>query len=179
MVILQRLHRAEKNHRNAPTRRDSQERLAPFSARGCFLPVQRGNLAPAAHKAAGDFFVRVLCNAQSNALCIASQATNRETSMTPNKPKPGDRGRYHVGSDCYPITCISVTPKGREVKFRSESFKAGEGHDYYGTQVWECYENPDGAIHAAHWSEKRQRYQLNGCGSIFFDGWHARQDPSF
>lgn len=94
-------------------------------------------------------------------------------------PKVGDRGRRHVGSDVYPITCTRVSKTGRIVHYKQDNFSAGPGHDYFGTQNWVFEENPKNALEQrADWSDTWQCYQVKGCGSVFFDGWMAYQDPS-
>ncbi len=97
---------------------------------------------------------------------------------SPDIPEVGARGRMHVGSDVYPVTCTYVSLSGKSVRFKVDEFKAGPGHDYHGVQKWEFEENPHAREERADWSPKRQRYQKDGC-SLFFTGWDAYQDPSF
>lgn len=96
-----------------------------------------------------------------------------------NIPKVGDKGRWHVGSDIYPVTCIKVSKNGHKVTFRQEIFYPDVGHDYYGDQKWRFMENPKGTISTAYWSAKRKRYLVDGFLGVYFEGWCARQDPGF
>lgn len=96
-------------------------------------------------------------------------------------PQVGDRGTHSIGSDTYPVTCVHVSPSGRVIKVRYESFVADKenGHDYYGQQKWLITENSNGRVDRAHWSPGAQRYRIGGCGTVRFNGWAARMDPGF
>jgi hypothetical protein len=95
------------------------------------------------------------------------------------KPEVGTKGRYSIGSDTYPITIISVSKSGKTIQARVENFKAGPGHDFFGVQNWIIEENPNGRIETFTWHPSNQSYRQNGYGWVLFNGWYAKQDPSY
>ena len=50
-----------------------------------------------------------------------------------------------VGSDRYPYTIIQIKSKTR-ILVQRDDYKAKEGSDYYGTQIYDYTENKEGAI---------------------------------
>lgn len=90
----------------------------------------------------------------------------------------GDKGYYQIGSDSYPITCISVSPKKAKIGIRFESFSPGDKHDYYGVQQWIILPNINGRIDFAYWSTISNTYRLES-GHCYFGHWRAYKDPSF
>ena len=95
------------------------------------------------------------------------------------KPSIGQQGRYAIGSDCYPITVVYVSPSGKTIRVQHDSFRAGEGHDYFGAQKWIIERNLQGRVERFDWSPSLGCFSRKGTGYVRLDGWRAYQDPSF
>lgn len=97
--------------------------------------------------------------------------------MTPTtQVNIGDGATYSVGSDRYPATVIAKT--AHTVTLQDDTFKAGEGHNYFGSQVWVFSPNPEGPTRVARWSPKRQAF-VNGDTRYHVGHRSAYHDPSF
>ena len=89
----------------------------------------------------------------------------------------------HVGSDCYPGKVVRVVSR-RCIEVTKVEFTAGEGHDYFGKQVWVVHhDRPDGCIRTytlringewVHEGESAHRRQALVIGYA-----RAYQDPHF
>lgn len=102
-------------------------------------------------------------------------------TKTITKPEIGAKGCYSIGGDAYPVTVIAVTPSGNKVTVRYEKFKGDieNGHEYYGQQKWIIEEDPKGRTETFSWHPSNKAYRQGGCGWLRFNGWFAKQDPSF
>lgn len=59
----------------------------------------------------------------------------------------GSPATMTIGSDRYAATVIAYDLKAGVVTVRNDKVTAGEGHDYFGQQVWEFEPNPKGSTH--------------------------------
>lgn len=83
---------------------------------------------------------------------------------------------YSVGSDRYPATVIAKTPS--TIIVQDDNFTAGEGHNYFGAQVWNFSPNLNGRTMVCRWSAKRNAW-VNGGRNIHVGARGAYQNPSF
>jgi hypothetical protein len=103
-----------------------------------------------------------------------------EDTMT--TPTIGTHGYYSIGSDAYPVTVIAVSKSGKKITVQYDKFYGDKenGHDYFGQQKWRYERNENGRIEDFRWSDRRKRFQgKGGTGSVYLNGWFAKQDPSF
>jgi len=87
-----------------------------------------------------------------------------------------------VGSDRYPYTVVEISTSGKTIKVVKDIFMPGEGHDYYGTQVWVYTQTTSQAARdnskIARWSAKMGCYQIGGI-RLYVGKREAHIDPSF
>lgn len=72
-------------------------------------------------------------------------------------PKVGDPATYGIGSDSYPYTIVSVSASGKTITARRDQSIAAEGHDYYGSQKYNYFANPNA---------QPEKFTLRKCGSF-------------
>jgi predicted Abi (CAAX) family protease len=85
-----------------------------------------------------------------------------------------------VGSDCYPYTIL--TRSDRKITAQRDNFRAGEGHEYFGNQVWDITPNPDATIETFTLRKNGRWIRVgdskNGC-ALYPGHKRAYRDPSF
>lgn len=71
-------------------------------------------------------------------------------------PQVDDPATYGIGSDSYGYTVVEVSKSGKTIHVRRDKTIPGEGHNYYGHQVWQYFSNPHAQI---------QKFTLRKCGT--------------
>lgn len=56
----------------------------------------------------------------------------------------GDGVTYHIGTDRYSYTVISVSPSGKKAVIQADSFTMNKAGDWFGNQIWDITPNPNG-----------------------------------
>jgi len=102
----------------------------------------------------------------------------KRTHVTPIEGMPCT---FHVGSDRYPGTVLSVSKSGKTILVQRRSFKAAAGHDYFGSQKWEIGELEGAAVwytlrRNGRWSQKGQPMKYSNLGLGYA---RVYQDPHF
>ncbi len=86
------------------------------------------------------------------------------------------------GSDSYPAKVTEVSASGKRIKVQRLCYHAGEGHDYFGTQVWVVTDEPEGDERVytlrknGRWIQQGDSINGQGIGLGFA---RAHQNPSF
>jgi len=98
-------------------------------------------------------------------------------------PEEGMGVTLGIGSDRYPATIIEVSENKKKIVVQMDKYKPAPDYNYYGNQVYEYAEDPDGNQYCFT-LRKNGRWHETGCkiGSGFqisFRGRSAYSDPSF
>jgi hypothetical protein len=120
----------------------------------------------------------VLVGANGGEMPVDGYEHDRVLTVLVTPPSVGDGMHGGWGSDTYPFSVVEVNASGKTIKVQRDNFRAGEGHDYYGAQVWVTTENPFAPVLTARWSAKRGQYVLTGSHALYA-GRYVHQDPSF
>lgn len=83
-----------------------------------------------------------------------------------------------VGTDRYPYHVVKISPSGKTIHIQRADFKAGKGHDYFGSQKWDITSNPKGQIEVVR-KRKDGRYRTPNDLPVWFGKADAYQDPTF
>lgn len=100
------------------------------------------------------------------------------TTSLATKPKVGDGATQSVGSDCYPFTIIEVSPSGKTLTLQRDDAHRIDRNGLSEDQRYIYTRATSGALRTARWSEKRQRYLVDG-RPVSVGVRRYYQDPSF
>ncbi len=101
--------------------------------------------------------------------------------MNNTEIKIGDGVTYHVGSDRYPYTVIDVISPTK-LLIQHDSTKMNKDGDWYGKQIWDITQNPNGGIITISKRKNGYWYQVGQSMSNVFYTVGQRdmyQDPTF
>ena len=77
---------------------------------------------------------------------VGLHCIGRNTQNMNQKPEVGMGATYGIGSDCYPVTIIEVSPSGHQIKLQHDKFELTDRGAVSGTQVYDYAPNPDADV---------------------------------